>query len=71
MRLNPLHADELCHTLCTQMSFALSLMLVFRTNSSYARWVEARALWSVLVSDGCTPLLGLRHLLLLARRSQW
>jgi len=34
------------------MSFALSLMLVFRTNSSYARWVEARALWAVLVNSG-------------------
>ncbi|KAF5837900.1 Bestrophin, RFP-TM, chloride channel-domain-containing protein [Dunaliella salina] len=27
-------------------------MLVFRTNSSYARWVEARALWAVLVNSG-------------------
>ena len=26
-------------------SFALSLLLVFRTNSSYARWDEARKLW--------------------------
>jgi len=39
------------HTL-KQMSFALSLMLVFRTNSSYARWVEARALWAVLINSG-------------------
>ena len=26
-------------------SFALSLLLVFRTNSSYARWQEARCIW--------------------------
>lgn len=32
-------------------SFALSLMLVFRTNSSYARWVEARALWSIIINS--------------------
>ena len=26
-------------------SFALSLLLVFRTNTSYARWDEARSIW--------------------------
>lgn len=26
-------------------SFALSLLLVFRTNSSYSRWAEARSIW--------------------------
>ncbi len=26
-------------------SFALALLLVFRTNSSYNRWWEARILW--------------------------
>jgi putative membrane protein len=26
-------------------SFALSLLLVFRTNSSYARWDDARKMW--------------------------
>lgn len=26
-------------------SFALSLLLVFRTNTSYARWLEARTIW--------------------------
>uniref|UniRef100_A0A7S0S385 Bestrophin homolog n=1 Tax=Chlamydomonas leiostraca TaxID=1034604 RepID=A0A7S0S385_9CHLO len=30
-------------------SFALSLLLVFRTNSSYARFVEGRLLWGALV----------------------
>ncbi|KAL3146982.1 hypothetical protein ABBQ38_014950 [Trebouxia sp. C0009 RCD-2024] len=27
------------------ISFALSLLLVFRTNTSYSRWAEARAIW--------------------------
>ena len=27
-------------------SFALSLLLVFRTNESYSRWLEARKAWS-------------------------
>eukprot|EP00208_Stichococcus_sp_RCC1054_P004130 CAMPEP_0206135050 /NCGR_PEP_ID=MMETSP1473-20131121/412_1 /ASSEMBLY_ACC=CAM_ASM_001109 /TAXON_ID=1461547 /ORGANISM="Stichococcus sp, Strain RCC1054" /LENGTH=473 /DNA_ID=CAMNT_0053526755 /DNA_START=327 /DNA_END=1748 /DNA_ORIENTATION=- len=31
-------------------SFALSLLLVFRTNSSYARWAEARAIWGSVVN---------------------
>ena len=26
-------------------SFALSLLLVFRTNSSYGRWLDARKIW--------------------------
>ena len=26
-------------------SFALSLLLVFRTNASYARWLDARKTW--------------------------
>lgn len=31
-------------------SFALSLMLVFRTNSSYGRWLEARMHWGSIVT---------------------
>jgi len=31
-------------------SFALSLLLVFRTNSSYNRWWEARKLWGGVVN---------------------
>lgn len=31
-------------------SFALSLLLVFRTNASYARWVDARKLWGGVVN---------------------
>lgn len=31
-------------------SFALSLLLVFRTNSSYGRWDEARKMWGLVVN---------------------
>ncbi|PSC69999.1 low-CO2 inducible [Micractinium conductrix] len=31
-------------------SFALSLLLVFRTNSSYGRWDEARKMWGLIVN---------------------
>eukprot|EP00878_Enallax_costatus_P034618 GHUV01038397.1.p1 GENE.GHUV01038397.1~~GHUV01038397.1.p1 ORF type:complete len:262 (+),score=45.15 GHUV01038397.1:103-888(+) len=31
-------------------TFALSLLLVFRTNSSYQRWNEARKLWGTLIN---------------------
>ena len=30
-------------------SFALSLLLVFRTNESYSRWLEARKAWSAIL----------------------
>lgn len=30
------------------MSFVLSLLLVFRTNSAYGRWWEARTLWGLI-----------------------
>src|SRR5262245_45917385 len=32
------------------MGFALSMLLVFRTNSAYDRWWEARKLWGQLVN---------------------
>ena len=32
-------------------SFALSLLLAFRLNASYARWVEARTAWSSVTSN--------------------
>ncbi|KAG2439483.1 hypothetical protein HXX76_004837 [Chlamydomonas incerta] len=35
-------------------SFALSLMLVFRTNSSYARWLDARQQWGLIVNTSRT-----------------
>ena len=31
-------------------SFALSLLLVFRTNASYARWDEARKVWASILN---------------------
>ena len=34
----------------TITSFALSLLLVFRTNSSYGRFAEARKLWGLLLN---------------------
>jgi predicted membrane chloride channel (bestrophin family) len=37
----------------TITSFALSLLLVFRTNSSYDRFVEARKLWGTLANRSC------------------
>eukprot|EP00878_Enallax_costatus_P025175 GHUV01026908.1.p1 GENE.GHUV01026908.1~~GHUV01026908.1.p1 ORF type:complete len:418 (+),score=116.02 GHUV01026908.1:150-1403(+) len=36
-------------------TFALSLLLVFRTNSSYERWWEARDCWRLIVNE-CTHL---------------
>ncbi|KAF6253563.1 Bestrophin, RFP-TM, chloride channel-domain-containing protein [Scenedesmus sp. NREL 46B-D3] len=36
-------------------TFALSLLLVFRTNSSYERWWEARDCWRMIVNE-CTHL---------------
>jgi ion channel-forming bestrophin family protein len=32
------------------MSFTLGMLLVFRTNSAYSRWWEARTLWGTLVN---------------------
>ena len=31
-------------------SFALSLLLVFRTNTSYSRWLDARKIWGGVVN---------------------
>lgn len=33
-----------------QISFALSLLLVFRTNTAYARWWEGRKIWGMLTN---------------------
>ena len=35
----------------TVLGAALSILLVFRTNSAYARWWEARTLWGALVNS--------------------
>lgn len=37
-------------TFIAQTSVALSLLLVFRTNSAYARWDEARKLWGMFLN---------------------
>ncbi|KAG2436782.1 hypothetical protein HXX76_006306 [Chlamydomonas incerta] len=36
----------------TMITFALSLLLVFRTNSSYGRWWEGRIIWGQIVNFG-------------------
>ena len=38
-------------TLHTLLSFVLSLLLVFRTNTAYDRWWEGRKLWGALVNN--------------------
>lgn len=50
MQLNqlPAGAPDITFSLTTPFSstsFALSLLLVFRTNTSYFRWNEARTIW--------------------------
>ena len=37
-------------SLCGVAGAALSLLLVFRTNTSYSRWLEARQAWGRIVS---------------------
>ncbi|KAG2444082.1 hypothetical protein HYH02_009024 [Chlamydomonas schloesseri] len=36
----------------TMITFALSLLLVFKTNSSYSRWWEGRIIWGQIVNFG-------------------
>src|SRR3954469_18217499 len=35
----------------TLLGFALSMLLVFRTNTAYDRWWEGRKLWGALVNN--------------------
>ena len=42
-------------------SFALSLLLVFRTNTSYARWAEAREIWGGITNRSRDILRQVRH----------
>src|SRR6187402_2460186 len=44
---NPLHNITSLHSL---VGFALSMLLVFRTNTAYDRWWEGRRLWGALVN---------------------
>ena len=39
------------NTMHTLVGFALSMLLVFRTNTAYDRWWEARKLWGSLVNN--------------------
>ena len=57
-------------------SFALSLLLVFRTNESFARWLDARKIWGGIVNRSrdlvrqvrlCVSLSDVRHSLLYCR----
>ena len=45
---HPLHNITTVHTL---LGFAISMLLVFRTNTAYDRWWEGRKLWSALVNN--------------------
>ncbi len=48
--LPPLSPNASCSAFITNTSVALSLLLVFRTNSSYGRWDEARKMWGGLLN---------------------
>jgi len=45
---NKLKNVSLLHTL---LGFAISMLLVFRTNTAYDRWWEGRKLWGALVNN--------------------
>lgn len=45
---SPLHKVTLMHAL---LGFAISTLLVFRTNTAYDRWWEGRKLWGSLVNN--------------------
>ena len=45
----------------TLLGLALSVLLVFRTNSAYAKWWEARTLWGALVNSSRNLALKSRH----------
>jgi hypothetical protein len=46
--LTPLYFALQTTPLLSLTSPSLGLLLVFRTNAAYARWTEARALWSTV-----------------------
>src|SRR5919199_2327790 len=51
---------SLLHTL---LSFVISMLLVFRTNTAYDRWWEGRKLWGSLVNNSRNLALKLDQLL--------
>lgn len=50
LRLGPDHPLKNITTMHTLLGFALSMLLVFRTNTAYDRWWEGRKLWGSLVN---------------------
>ncbi len=50
LRLGPDHPLKNITTMHTLLGFALSMLLVFRTNTAYDRWWEGRKLWGGLVN---------------------
>jgi putative membrane protein len=47
----------------TLLGFAISMLLVFRTNTAYDRWWEGRKLWGSLVNNSRNLSMKLQHLL--------
>ncbi|MBP6732620.1 MAG: hypothetical protein KA149_11210 [Chitinophagales bacterium] len=47
----------------TMLSFVISMLLVFRTNSAYDRWWEGRKLWGSLINNSRNLALKLNNLL--------
>jgi ion channel-forming bestrophin family protein len=48
-------------TVHSVLAFVLSMLLVFRTNSAYAKWWEARTLWGGLINASRNLALKVRH----------
>lgn len=45
-----LEPNQACQSFINSTAVALSLLLVFRTNTSYARWDEARKMWGLMLN---------------------
>lgn len=52
--LHDLTANLVAPSLQSTLALAVSILLVFRTNTSYDRWWEGRKLWGQLVNDSRT-----------------
>jgi ion channel-forming bestrophin family protein len=56
LEINVFHVSEASHVrnltiMHTLLGFAISMLLVFRTNTAYDRWWEGRKLWGALVNN--------------------
>lgn len=58
------------HLMHTLLGFAISMLLVFRTNTAYDRWWEGRKLWGGLVNNSRNLALKLAAILPESERSQ-